>query len=294
MFSYASAFMSLLLASAAAWPADADESGRFLRATYLLGSDEDFGSRAGIRGREYGLAAGFGDFALGPGRLSAGLDYRYTRYEFRQLESRDWDLHWLRLPLTWQNDLDSYRIHAEVAPGVASSSNRFKEPADYTSDDIHATARLDFITAGSATLRWTAGVAYDRRFGRPLLYPTGGAIFESARGWKLRLVAPDPGIAYEQNPRVHWFASLAPAGHRWHAFNEAAGSVFDFEARAWRATVGGELRVLDELSIRFFAGREFSRHYEFIDDTGKRVDEDAADAGFAGLSIVVPASANGP
>lgn len=287
--------LTLLLATCAPVHAEYSPSGSFLRATYALAQPEAFGSGLGqrIRTREYDLLAGFGNVALGAGTFSAGLDYRYTRYEFEALQSRDWDLHWLRVPVNWRRTSDNRTVIATIAPGIASSSNRFKDPGEYANDDLDVAAHFAVVQRSSPTLSWTAGLSFDRRFGRPMLYPTGGAIVRASERWTLWLIAPDPEIAFTQNARLRWFAFLAPAGHRWHAFNEAAARRFDFETRAWRATAGGELRLLNSLSMQIFAGREFGRHYEFLDDTGRRVDEDAAAANFAGLRFAVPAFGSG-
>jgi hypothetical protein len=286
----------LLAALALAWPvaAMAEPTG-FFRATHLAGSAENIDTGAGdrLRTRESGFSAGFGDTALAGGRLGVGLDYRYTRYALEGPDTRDWDLHWLRVPLVWQRTSSRSRLIAGVEPGVASSSNRFNEPGHYTREDLDVAARLLAVRESRPGLDWTAGVVYDRRFGRSRLYPTGGVILKPAAGWTLRLVAPDPEIAFEQGPRLRWFAALAPAGHRWHAIRESPGLDFEFESRAWRATIGCELALRDEVSIRLFAGRELDRRYRFVDDAGMAIEADAGDAAFAGLSIVVPAFGDG-
>lgn len=281
----------LLLAAAPPGVAGQPESAAFFRATRLVASAEDSGTGTGarIRTRETGFTAGFGSRPLAGGDLGVGLDYRYTRYELDGLDTRDWDLHWLRVPLEWQRASGGHRLIASLAPGVASSSNRFKEPGQYTRDDFDVAAQLLAIRRSSPGLSWTAGLAFDRRFGRARLYPVGGAIIEPGGAWMLRLVVPDPEIVFVQSPRLRWFASLAPAGHRWHAISEAAGRDFEFETRAWRAAVGGEVELQDWLSIRLFAGREFHRRYMLVDNAGSSVVAEAADGSFAGLSVAIPA-----
>jgi hypothetical protein len=286
----------LLLALALAWPvaAMAEPTG-FFRATHLAGSAENIDTGAGdrLRTRESGFSASFGGTALAGGTLGVGLDYRYTRYALEGPDTRDWDLHWLRVPLVWQRTSSRSRLIAGLEPGVASSSNRFNEPGHYTREDLDVAARLLAVREGRSGLDWTAGLVFDRRFGRPRLYPTGGAILKPAAGWTLRLVAPDPEIVFEHGPGLRWFAALAPAGHRWHAIRESAGLDFEFETRAWRVALGCELGLRDGASIRLFAGRDFDRRYRFVDDAGMAVEADAGDAAFAGLSIVIPAFGDG-
>jgi len=286
---------STLLMLALAWPGAATaETTAFFRATHLVAPAENLDTGPGdrLRTRESGFAAGLGRTALAGGSLDIGLDYRYTRYELDGPDTRDWDLHWLRVPLTWQRMSGGQGLIAGLEPGVASSSNRFNEPGHYTSEDLDVAGRLLAVHESPRGLKWTAGLVYDRRFGRPRLYPTGGAIVTAANGWTLRLIAPDPEVVFEQSPRLRWFAALAPAGHRWHAIRETAGLDFDFEARAWRAATGFELELRNELSIRLFAGREFGRRYRLVDDAGSALNVEAGDATFAGLSVAVPAFAD--
>ncbi|CAN5251322.1 hypothetical protein BH24PSE2_BH24PSE2_07620 [soil metagenome] len=277
----------VLLMLAAIHPALAqeDDDAPFLRAGYTLGESATLGPRdAGVRSREYDLDVRFGSFAAAGGAVSAGLDYRYTRYEFHGLETRDWDLHRLRLPVVWRQARQDHEAIAMLAPGVATSSNRFQEPRDYARDDLDLAAGFAIVKRASPAVRWTAGVLYDRRFGRPALYPTAGVILRRD-AWTLRLVAPDPRFTWSPDTRLRWFAFIEPAGQQWHALNAAANRRFDFRARAWRAAVGAEFQVLERVAVRIHAGREFARRFELVDNRGQHVDESAADAAFAGLSV---------
>lgn len=242
----------------------------------------DFGESR-VRGIENRVAIRSASSPVGDIQFRWALDYAYQRFEYRDLASRNRDLHRLELPLSWQRNAPlSWTV--ELRPVIASSSNVFKEFwSRNSSDDYmwHGRAILERSSVGSG---WRLGAARDDAFGRESTYPVL-AVLRQADGIQLELGWPVSRIVLEGGRRIELGGELAPAGARWHVVSdERGGASFDYEVRAWRA--GGFLhwRSACGFLLTSRAGLEFERRHRLEDDRGVVINRAAGEAAFIELS----------
>lgn len=274
---------------AVAWPAAAaDEAprattppGQYLSFGYTL-SDEpavDGLDGATLASKETRVAAGLllaGDTTRG---VDLGIDYEYTRYTYDSVESRNRDLHRLQLPIGVRADAGRWRLDAMVAPGIATSSNVFQEAWDMaSSDDYFATAELEATLPTGNTASWLVGLAWDRSFGTPRVYPVFGWNYTPTAKFAARIAFPDPSLRFEATERQTWTIRLYPAGFEWRVLDDDLVTEFDYSVEAWRAEAWWSVRAWRSIFVDLSAGYEFGRHHAFTDRNGTRIDRDVGDA----------------
>jgi hypothetical protein len=237
----------------------------------------DSPSPATIRTKENQVYAGFGRFAVADGTLDLGLDYQYTRYVYDGIDGRNRDLHRFQFPIRYQGTANGWKIDGSVAPGLSTSSNVLKEFFDQVSgDDLFATARLE----GRRDWRsrnWIVGLAYDRTFGRPLVYPIAGVELSPGDALDLRLAFPDPGFRYRWSDRQTLSGRLFPAGHQWHIMTDDFSAEFDYRVEGFRAQLGWSVRLWKQVTLDISGGYEFGRKHYLTDDLGVRIESDVDD-----------------
>jgi hypothetical protein len=260
----------------------ADSSGEEGRPPFLALSitrqpAADFSSSpapASVRAKENQVFAGFHRFEAGEGTLDVGLDYQYTRYVYDGIEGRNRDLHRFQFPLRYQGRLSSWKIDGNIAPGISTSSNVLKDFFDQISgDDLFATARLEGRSE-SGSRNWVLGLAYDRAFGKPLVYPIAGVELSPNDMLDLRLAFPDPGFEYRWSDRQSLSGRLFPAGHQWHVMTDDFSSEFDYRVEGIRAQLGWSIRLYKELTLDISGGYEFGRKHYLTDDVDVRIESD--------------------
>jgi hypothetical protein len=264
-------------------PADLSvEEGRppFLALSITRQPPADFASSpapASVRTKENQVFAGFHRFNVGDGTLDLGLDYQYSRYVYDGIDGRNRDLHRFQFPLRYQGAVDGWSIDASIAPGISTSSNVLKEFFDQVSgDDLFATARLE----GRRDWRsqnWIVGLAYDRTFGRPLVYPIAGVELSPSDALDLRLAFPDPGFRYRWSDRQTLSGRLFPAGHQWHVMTDDFSAEFDYRVEGLRAQLGWSIRLWKKITLDISGGYEFARKHYLTDDLGVRIESDVDD-----------------
>ena len=232
---------------------------------------------ATARTKENQVFAGLRRFTAGNGTLDAGLDYQYTRYVYDGIDGRNRDLHRFQFPFRYLGRAGSWRIDASVAPGISTSSNVLKEFFDrISSDDLFATARLEG-RRGSGSRNWVIGFAYDRAFGRPLVYPIAGVELSPADALDLRLAFPDPGFRYRWSARQSLTGRLFPSGHQWHVMTDDFSSEFDYRVEGMRAQLGWSVRLWKQVTLDVSGGYEFARKHYLTDDRGVRIESPVDD-----------------
>ena len=231
-------------------------------------------SAASTRTKENQVYAGFGRFAVAGGTLDLGLDYQYTRYVYDGIDGRNRDLHRFQFPFRYRGTAGEWTIDADIAPGLSTSSNVLKEFFDQVSrDDLFITARVEGRRE-SRNRHWVLGLAYDRSFGRPLLYPVGGVELSPNEALDVRLAFPDPGFRYRWSDRQVLSGRLFPAGHQWHVMTDDFSAEFDYRVEGIRAQLGWSIRVWKRLTLDLSAGYEFGRRHYLTDDLGVRIESD--------------------
>ena len=258
------------------------EEGRapFLALSVTRQPDADFsGTPAGasLSTKENQVFAGFHRFGAGSGTLDLGLDYQYTRYVYDGIDGRNRDLHRFQFPLRYQNDVDGWSIDASIAPGISTSSNVLKEFFDAISgDDLFTTARLEGRRE-SGSHNWVLGFAYDRSFGRPLLYPIAGIEFAPSDAFDVRLAFPDSGFRYRWSDRQSLSGRLFPAGHQWHVMTDDFSAEFDYRVEGIRAQLGWSVSLWRAVTLDISGGYEFGRKHYLTDDLGVRIESSVED-----------------
>lgn len=232
---------------------------------------------AAVRTKENQVFAGFHRFNAGNGTLDAGLDYQYTRYVYDGIDGRNRDLHRFQFPLRYQGTVSGWNIDASVAPGISTSSNVLKEFFDrISSDDLFATARLEGYRE-SGSRKWVLGLAYDRAFGRPLVYPIAGVELSPSDALDIRLAFPDPGFRYRWSDRQSLSGRLFPAGHQWHVMTDDFSAEFDYRVEGIRAQLGWSIRLWKAITLDISGGYEFGRKHYLTDDLGVQIESDVDD-----------------
>ena len=264
-------------------PADPlDEKGRppFLSVSITRQPAADFSATAAaasVRTKENQVSAGFTRFDAGEGTLDLGVDYQYTRYVYDGIDGRNRDLHRFQFPLTYRNTHSGWEIDSSVAPGISTSSNVLKEFFDaISSDDLFATARFE-ARRGAPSRNWVLGVAYDRRFGEPRVYPIAGIEFSPGDALDLRLAFPDSAFRYRWSDRQSLSGRVFPAGHQWHVMTDDFSAGFDYRVEGFRAQLGWSIRLWKTITLDISGGYEFGRRHYLTDDRGVRVESGVDD-----------------
>ena len=217
--------------------------------------------------------------------LDVAIDYQYTRYEYEGIDGRNRDLHRLQVPVHFSRALKQWRFEGYVAPGVSTSSNVFKDLFNRgSSDDLFVSARLEWHREFAAR-NWIVGLAYDRLFGEPTLYPVVGVELSPSPDLHLRLAFPDPALRYRFSDRITLLGRLFPAGHEWHVVSDDFTSEFDYHVEAFRAQTSLNVQAWRALSIDMALGYEFGREHRFTDDTGTRIESRIDDQWFFALGF---------
>ncbi|MEM8816299.1 MAG: hypothetical protein AAGE85_10750 [Pseudomonadota bacterium] len=267
-----------------------DEQGFFLAAGITRLPSADAGGITGsgaatLEGREHQLYAGGLRFSVAAMRFELGVDYQYTRYVYEDIDSRNRDLHRLQIPLHFESAVGDWRLHGHLAPGVSTSSNVFKDLFKRGSaDDVVVSAGVEGrLDTGKRT--WIAGVAHDRSFGRPALYPVIGVEVEPASTTRLRLAFPDSSLSIEWSDRLGFSARVFPAGHRWHVVADDFASEFDYRVEAIRAQASLGVVLWRAFRADLSLGYEFDREHALTDDLGVRLNAPLDDQWFVALGF---------
>ncbi len=261
----------------------------FIAASYLIVPEADFESapsESEVDTKETRISAGLYGSGSNSFRWDIGLDYQYTRYEYAGINGRNRDLHWLQLPFGFTAKQGDWLIDGHLAPGVFTSSNVMKDLFDKgSSDDFGVAGRVEALRAAANGRQWLLGIAYDRSFGEPTLYPLAGIVLWPRDDMQLRLAFPETELRYPASERQTWTAGLFPSGNEWHVVSEELDDEFDYGIEAWRAQAWWSYRIWRKMFVDFSVGYEFARHFDFIDDTGVRIDTDADDQYFFSLGL---------
>jgi hypothetical protein len=232
---------------------------------------------ASVETKENQVYAGLYRLEAGGGTLDFEFDYQYTRYVYDGIDGRNRDLHRFQFPLRYRNSHSGWEIDGSVAPGISTSSNVLKEFFDaISSDDLFATARFE-ARRSSTSRRWVLGFAYDRKFGRPLLYPIAGIELSPSNTLDLRLAFPDSAFQYRWSDRQSLSGRLFPAGHQWHVMTDDFSAGFDYRVEGFRAQLGWSFRLWKQLTLDVSGGYEFGRKHHLTDELGARIESGVDD-----------------
>ncbi len=249
-------------------------------------SDADGGTT--VRGRLHDIEAGFGAVEFSGGELAVGVDYRYTRFEYEGIASRDRDLHTLAVPLVWRRESAESALSAvelALVPTIATSSNVFQKFWDRGSrEDVYLSGRLAVeLPAGSWT--WHLGAAADRLWGDSRVYPIVGGERRFGERWHARLVLPFPELRFHLGSRQRLALAAEPSGYRWRVVSDDFSAHFDYRLRAFRTTASWELEAHRQWTVALSAGFETGRDHRFADDNLTAVGLDVDGGWVFGLKL---------
>jgi outer membrane receptor protein involved in Fe transport len=183
-------------------------------------------------------------------RLTAGVRYRYNRLDFsgsNPFASSDLDLHRVQIPVNfWHSFHEQWKLWAGLDPGL------FTDFSGLSDDDFAVTALA--VVAYEFAPQWSVsfGGYYSRDLGEDRLLPVLGVIWRPNPHWNVSATFPRLRVAYAPNPNWVFEAMVRPGGSGWNYRNDAAGEQLDLEYKSWRATLGVEHFLTDNLPGRLF------------------------------------------
>ncbi|MEM1263490.1 MAG: hypothetical protein AAGH76_13900 [Pseudomonadota bacterium] len=223
----------------------------------------------------------------GDTQIDFGFDYEYTRYEYRNVPSRNRDLHRAHWPVRLTTKAAGHRLDAYVAPGIATSSNVVKDFIRRGSgEDWYVNGGFEF-TSDSSSVHWIVGAAYDRIFGDDELYPVLGVAIEPTASTSVRLAYPVSRFTYVANDDRRLDLTVFPAGQLWHVRTDDFTGEFNYEMQAWRAQLRLSQQIWKRLSVDIGGGYEFNREHRFEGANAVPVVGDVDDAWFVRLGMRV-------
>ncbi len=250
-----------------------------------LPSSDVAGSTAEVSHKEQQFHAGLFRTEISGGCVDIGVDYQYTRYEYRDIPSRNRDLHRLAFPIQFLFEHNGLLFQGHVSPGISTSSNVLKDLLDRgSSDDVQFAGQLQ-ARKRSGNRDLFGGVAYDHAFGEPELYPVAGLEMQAKDRLRIRLAYPDPGARYELTERQALTARLFPAGSAWHVVTDDFEDEFDYRVEALRAQFTWSILLGSRFGFDLSAGYEFDRRHVFTDDLGNRIRARLDDQWLLGVSL---------
>ena len=203
------------------------------------------------------------------------------------MPSRNRDLHRLQIPVRLETVHKGLKLNAYVAPGVATSSNVFKEIINRgSSDDLYLSGGFEARRL-TGTRSWILGAGFDRSFGYSRLYPIIGLNLRPREWLTFRLAYPESRIAYARGAGSQLEWRLFPAGHEWHVRTDDFSDEFDYGARAWRMQLTWSVRAWRSLGLDLGGGYEFDRKHRFEDDNAAIVSGKVASEWFLNVGFRV-------
>ncbi len=204
-------------------------------------------------------------------QLAFGFNYQYTRYDYAGISSRDRDLHRLQLPVRLTYKRDDGQINAYLAPGIATSSNVFKDFLNRGStDDWYFSGAVE-AQIGQTERQWLFGAAYDRTFGKSRMYPILGLKLSPRNDIDVRLAFPVSGLTWRYSDRSTLTGRVMPAGFAWRVVTDDFASEFDYRVEGLRTQIHWTQRVYRRFSIDLSAAFETDRKHDLVDGLGDRV-----------------------
>lgn len=282
----AGATLIVCAGAAAGEPLEIPET--YLTGSYALSEDTEVegNTDATLGTKETRLAIGLFGFGPDDRRLDLGLDYQYNRYSYEGLDSRNRDLHRLQVPLGLRAMPGNWFVDAFVAPGVATSSNVFKDiPSQSSSDDFFATARIEAEKSSGNATAWLIGAAWDRSFGEARIYPVAGLQYEPSERLAVRVAFPDSDVRWRFTERQTLTLRLYPSGFEWHVLDDDLVTEFDYRVEAWRAEAWWSVQTFRKIFLDLSVAWEFARRHEFTERNGTRIDAELDDALFVTVGV---------
>ncbi|MDJ0711178.1 MAG: hypothetical protein QNJ14_12335 [Woeseiaceae bacterium] len=247
------------------------------------------GTGASIGSEEYRASAEFPISSTESRRWSVGLEYGYTHFDYDSVASRNRDLHRIEFPVRVVIDDDEWQLDGLIAPGIATSSNIFKDFLNKGShEDLYLSGRVEARRPHGKTT-WLAGVAYDRSFGDERLYPIAGILIEPSPDVALRIAYPDSAMVWKPSDRYVLSGRVLPAGFEWRVVQDDLSSEFVYRTEGIRSQLTLSHGLWRQLWVDLFVAYEFERRHEFATDGNQPLVSDVDNEWLVGLGFSVGA-----
>lgn len=238
-----------------------------------------------VRTREHALALGLVRLQRAGATFDLGISYDYTHFALDGIDSRNRDVHRLQIPLEFSIESGERLWRGYIAPGIATSSNVFKDFLNRGGrDDLTLAGRIELTGPGSSSA-WFAGIAYDQAFGGPHIYPVAGFESRPDDNLRIRIAFPDPAIRYRYSDRHAFAARVFPAGQRWRVVTDDFRSDFDLRREEWRLQLTWSVAVASFVTLELSAGQAFERRFVVTDRSGERIDSGLGSEAFIGIDL---------
>jgi len=217
---------------------------------------------------------------FGSAMMLVGGRFKWTGLEYKDVAMADQDLYVIGVPVDVIYGAGTpWVFWGNVSPGVASDLD------DMNSDDYNTTA------AGIAMYQWTPnlsfalGLAYDREFGDDKLYPMGGVRWLIGDEWELNAILPTLRVAYAPTSDLFFQVHVHAAGDKWHM--RVDNAEYDMKVETIRLGAGVDYAVADGIWLHFLTGLDVDRKYEIQNAAGHVLDDEAEDAAFVRVGLLV-------
>ena len=230
---------------------------------YSWGGESDFSNGAGsLSQHEYGVEANVPVVMRDGFRLTAGVRYRFNRFDFEgappPLADRNFDLHRVDVPFNLWRDFDRrWKMWVRLQPGW------YSDFGTVTSDDFILTSLALLSYQWTDRTRVAFGAYYSRDLGEERVLPAVGLIFEPDPHWSLALTFPRVELSYAPDEDWLFTGRAVLNGAGWNIANPAgAGSDVDLNYRSVRVGVGIDHRLRGPWWIYLDGGVQVAQEIE--------------------------------
>lgn len=213
--------------------------------------------------------------------ISAGLRYQGTWVDS---SIGDFDLHDIRLAVTWlhRSSGSKWSWIGEVAPGLMSDFNSIN------GDDVSINWLLGVRCQVSDKFAWVAGAGSDPSTGDTSVVPTIGFQWLATDDIYVSLIGATFTATWQ--PCDDWLLRVGAwaSGGVWNV--DVAGNSLNLNLTSYRAGVGIEHRLKDNMWLTLWAGATLANKVEVETSGGSRIfSDDAEDGWFVNLGLRVAA-----
>jgi len=194
----------------------------------------------------------------------SGINIEVNDFKFNDIENVDLTTYSISVPFVTAYKInDDFILMANISLGVYSDFKKI------TLDDFKFSwfGICQYNVGDSVELY--GGVAYNRSFGKDILYPLVGLNWKINDSWYLGLVLPRPFIAYKASESLLLYAGLGPAGGEWNVENPLDSEDeenYNFFFSGYRVGCGVEYDINKHITMYLNVGSTMLRDYEIEND----------------------------
>lgn len=229
--------------------------------------------------REIHAQATFAKVDLSFGKLVFGMNYKLNQYEFNNIDAKDRNLHAFDIPISLIIPRDDWLYVGRITPGIHSDFEKMGR------DDYVGMGLFQATYKRSNSVSWVMGLGFDRSFGDTQAFPIGGLRYTPNSQWLVNLVFPQLSVNYGPSARYFFFWSAQPSGGKWNIELKSLDRALNVTTKAFRSSVGSQIKLGTKIWLKLEAGIEFGRTIEVVTNNGITTEQDLENAGFATLGF---------